>query len=116
MTEFFKELNRLRTDKAPAGGTGRSQAFHRRDLCACRSKALANPAAMPSTQKRYGLPADYWDTYPEKIAAVTADDVLRIAKKYINPENAQIVAVGDASQDKADHGEVRPGNGVRYQR
>ena len=48
-------------------------------------------------------------TYPAKIEAVTADDVLPVAKKYINPANAQIVAVGDAAlKIKADHGEIRP--------
>jgi len=50
------------------------------------------------TIKDYGFPADYWDTYPEKISKVTAEDVQRIAKKYIPVDNAQIVAVGDASK------------------
>ena len=47
-------------------------------------------------RKLYGFPADYWDTYPAKIMAVTADDVQRVAEKYINPETMQVVAVGDA--------------------
>jgi predicted Zn-dependent peptidase len=32
--------------------------------------------------------------------AVTADDVQRVARKYINPESLQIIAVGDASKVK----------------
>ena len=48
--------------------------------------------------KDYGLPADYWDTYPEKIAAVTAADVQRVAQKYIPVDNIVIVAVGDATK------------------
>ncbi|HEX5107925.1 MAG TPA: insulinase family protein [Vicinamibacterales bacterium] len=48
--------------------------------------------------KEYGLPADYWDTYPEKIAAVTAADVQRVARKYIPLDNIAIVAVGDAAK------------------
>jgi len=50
------------------------------------------------TQKLYGLPADYWDTYPQKIAAVTPQDVQRVARKYLALDRMQIVAVGDASK------------------
>jgi predicted Zn-dependent peptidase len=50
------------------------------------------------TQKIYGLPADYWDTYPQKIAAVTTQDVQRVAKKYLVLDRLQVVAVGDADK------------------
>ena len=33
-----------------------------------------------------------------RIMAVTSDDVQRVARKYINPESLQIIAVGDASK------------------
>jgi len=46
----------------------------------------------------YKLPADYWDTYPARIEAITAADVQRMAKKYWAPDKLQIVAVGDASK------------------
>jgi predicted Zn-dependent peptidase len=36
-------------------------------------------------------------TYPTKVAAVTREDVQRAAQKYINLENLQIVAVGNAA-------------------
>jgi zinc protease len=100
MTEFFNELNRLRTDKVPTAELEEAK----RSIVATFALSLENLSQLLQlaiTQKRYGLPADYWDTYPEKIASVTADDVLRIAKKYINPANAQIVAVGDAAKIKA---------------
>ena len=42
----------------------------------------------------YGLPADYWDTYPAKINAVTAAQAQAAAKKYW--DGLHIVAVGDA--------------------
>jgi zinc protease len=43
----------------------------------------------------YGLPSDYWDTYPQKIQAVTADDVLRVTKTYLGTGRVQLFAVGD---------------------
>jgi len=47
------------------------------------------------------LPADYWDNYAAKIAAVTEADVQRVARKYLDPAKIQIVAVGDAGKIKA---------------
>jgi predicted Zn-dependent peptidase len=44
---------------------------------------------------QFGLPEDYWDTYPDKIMAVTAEDVQRVARKYLDPDAMQLVAVGD---------------------
>jgi zinc protease len=47
---------------------------------------------------QYGLPPDYWDTYPAKIAAVTAADAQGAARKYWSADKLQIVAVGDGSK------------------
>jgi predicted Zn-dependent peptidase len=49
-----------------------------------------------ATQKVYGLPADYWDLYPQHVEDITAADVQRVARKYYDPERLQIVAVGDS--------------------
>ena len=54
-----------------------------------------------TTRKIYGFPPDYWDNYPAKVMAVTADDIQRVAKKYLNPENMQVVAVGDVGKIRA---------------
>ena len=52
-------------------------------------------------RKIYGYPLDFWDVYPAKITAVTANDIMRLAKKYYNADAMQIVAVGDASKIKS---------------
>jgi len=52
------------------------------------------------TQKLYNFPANYWDTYPQKVEAITAEDVQRVAMKYIDINHLQIVAVGDASKTR----------------
>jgi predicted Zn-dependent peptidase len=52
------------------------------------------------TSKQYRLPADYWDSYPARLMALTADDVQRVARKYLNPDALQLVAVGDAGKIK----------------
>jgi zinc protease len=46
----------------------------------------------------YGLPADYWDTYPARVTAVTPAQAQAAAQKYWAPARLQIVAVGDAAK------------------
>jgi zinc protease len=43
----------------------------------------------------YGLPSDYFNSYVGKVLGVTKEDVLRVAKKYIDPKNLAIIVVGD---------------------
>jgi len=63
--------------------------------------SLESPNAILSNyidQYLYKLPADYWDTYPARIQAITAADIRRVAQKYWAPDRLQIVAVGDAAK------------------
>ncbi|HUR83385.1 MAG TPA: pitrilysin family protein [Thermoanaerobaculia bacterium] len=46
----------------------------------------------------YGLSEDYFDRYRENIAAVTKEDVERVAHKYLDPDRVLIVVVGNASE------------------
>jgi predicted Zn-dependent peptidase len=46
-------------------------------------------------QRMDGLPEDYWDTYTNKVTAISAEDVQRVAKKYVPLDNIRIIAVGD---------------------
>jgi zinc protease len=46
---------------------------------------------------RYDLPPDYFDRYTDEIAAVTLEDVNRVAREHIRPGNVAIVIVGDRS-------------------
>ncbi len=59
--------------------------------------------------KLYNLPKDYYSKYISAINALTKQDILDAAKKYIHPENITIVVSGDAGavKDKlAKFGEV----------
>ena len=99
MTEFFNEFQRIRDQKVPA--TELEEA--KRAIVAGFALSLEKPTELLGyaiTRQIYGFPADYWDTYPVKVMAVTAEDIERVARKYINPENVQIVAVGDVSKIK----------------
>jgi zinc protease len=43
----------------------------------------------------YDLPAGYFNTYVQKIQAVTPEQVQAAAKKYIQPDKFAVVIVGD---------------------
>jgi zinc protease len=93
LREVLKEFADIRTRPVPADELENAK----RALVASFALSTENPNAALSnaTQiKEYGLPADYWDTYPEKIAAVTAADVQRVAQKYIPLDDIVIIAVG----------------------
>jgi len=99
MTEFMNEVNRIREKQVPESELEESK----RAIVASFALSLEDPAQLLDyaiTQKIYGLPADYWDTYPAKIMNVTAEQVQRVATRYVVPDALQIVAVGDASKIK----------------
>jgi predicted Zn-dependent peptidase len=98
LREILKELADIRNRPVPADELENAK----RALVASFALSTENQATALSnatTLLEYKcLPADYWDTYPEKIAAVTAADVQRVAQKYVPLDDLVIVAVGDASK------------------
>lgn len=42
----------------------------------------------------YGFPADYYQQYPSNIQKVSAEDVARVAKKYVHPDQISVLVVG----------------------
>jgi predicted Zn-dependent peptidase len=52
---------------------------------------------------RYAKDPEYFHNYRRRIAAVTADDVLRVAKKYLAPERAVILIVGQKNEIMLGH-------------
>jgi len=108
MKEFMYELNRMRTDTVPAEELDNAK----RAIIGSFALSLEQPASLLQniiTQKLYNLPADYWDTYPQKVSAITAQDVQRAAQKYIDLGHLQVVAVGDAAKAReilAKYGKV----------
>ena len=108
MKEFMYELNRMRTDLVPAEELDNAK----RAIIGGFALSLEAPNALLQniiTQKLYNLPADYWDTYPQKVSAITAADVQRAAQKYIDLGHLQVVAVGDAAKARevlAKYGKV----------
>ena len=48
--------------------------------------------------ERYHMPKDFYQNYLKNLAAVTSDDVIEMSKKYIRPDNANIVVAGSKEE------------------
>ena len=57
-------------------------------------------AEMLTAVEYYQLGPDYFEKYPQYIEKVTKEDVLRVARKYIDPSHYALVVVGKQSEAK----------------
>ena len=97
LTEFFNELDRLRAESVSAQELTDAKNF----LTGSFPIGLETQEGLTGQLvniKTYNLPADYLTTYRDKINAVTAADVRRVANKYVTPQTMAVVIVGDAAQ------------------
>jgi zinc protease len=99
LREIFLELKRMREEKVPV----KELEEKKRAIVSRLAFSVENPQELLKyalTCKSFQLTGDYWETFPQKIAAVTAEDVQLVAKKYLGVDDIQIVAIGDAAQIK----------------
>jgi zinc protease len=61
---------------------------------ASKAQAMSTFAADELT----GRDSAYWSTYRERIQAVTAEEVLRVARTYLDPARMAILVVGDQKE------------------
>ena len=97
LKEFFYELNRVRNEKATDKELKDAKSYLT-GVFPLRAETQEGLTNLLVSQQLYDLPADYLQTYRDKINAVTLDDVERVAKKYISPDKIAIVIVGDADE------------------
>jgi predicted Zn-dependent peptidase len=93
LTEFFNELNAI-LQPVPADELSRAKNY----------VSLRFPSGFETSgdiSRRleevlvYHLPDDYFSRYVQNIEAVTAADVQRVAKKYVQPDKVAVVIAGD---------------------
>jgi len=100
LIEFLKELRRIRDEAVPDAELAKAKAYITLGLPA-DFETTAAAAARFRELLVYGLPLDYFAHYAERINTVTAADVQRVARQYIDPDHFDIVIVGDKSQIEA---------------
>ena len=95
--EFFYEFNRLQDEPVSESELARAK----RSLIGSFARTLESPEnilARTLDRIQNNLPADYWDTYPARVQAVTPVDVQRVAQKYLGKNRIQLIAVGERKQ------------------
>jgi zinc protease len=96
VAEFIKEIKHIRTEKVSAEELANAKALYNGSF----ALGLEDPARMATFASNIlinNLPPDFYKTYLQKVNAVTADDILRVAKKYFS-NDPRITVVGNASQ------------------
>jgi len=88
------EIDRIRREKVSAEEleTVKNQAIEVFPRYFATASAVAETFA---DDEFTGREPGYWDTYRDKIKAVTVDDILRVAQKYLHPDQLVILAVGN---------------------
>lgn len=100
IVEFMNELKTIRTEvvsqedivnakSSLSGSFGRSL------------ESTSSAASFALNIARYGLPKDYYNNYLNRLDDVTAEDVLRVSKKYMTTDNITIAVVGKAQDISA---------------
>ncbi|HVZ40327.1 MAG TPA: pitrilysin family protein [Candidatus Kapabacteria bacterium] len=100
LKEMFYEIDRIQTQRVPDDEL-------QRNIQSSVGGFLMSVADATTTAIRvqsidfYGLPKDYYEKLTAAYGAVTPDDVMRLAKKYLNNDDLTVVVVGKASEVKS---------------
>lgn len=94
---FLDELHRIRNEQVSTEELDNAKAKYTGDFVL----ALERPSTIAQYAlniEKDNLSEDFYETYLEKINAVTAEDIQRVARKYYLADNARIVVVGKGSE------------------
>lgn len=108
VTEVLVELNRMRVAEPTADELSLSTSYLdgvfpiRFETTDAIASALANLRTLR-------LPDDYYDTYRERIRAVTAESVVRAARSHLHVDRLQVLAIGDRDHVESTLGALELG-------
>jgi zinc protease len=97
MDRFLYQFKKINNEPVPQAELDEAH----RAIVASFALSLEQPSQMIAswlTVQYYGLPADYYDKYPDQIFAVDAAKVQAAGKKYVDLDHLQWVCVGDRKQ------------------
>ena len=95
LIEFMKELRDIRGSRPPTDDElAQAKASLVQSLPAS-FESVSGVNGSIATIYTQGLPEDYYQQFIRGVNAVTKEDVVRVAQKYIDPDRLAIVIVGD---------------------
>lgn len=95
VAEFMKELRGVRGD-IPI--SEKELEFSKQAIIRGFPRTFETPGQMANRLSDvvvYGLPDDYFNSYIQRVRAVTVADVQRVANRYLDPSRMAILVVGD---------------------
>jgi zinc protease len=100
LVEFFKEMNAIRDVAVSADELARAKAYIRLGIPG-DFESTAQIAGQITGLALFNLPLAWLQEYVARVETVTAEDVQRVARRYVPANNATIVVVGDLSKIRA---------------
>ena len=97
LKEFFYELNRISSEPVSEKEISDAKSYLT-GVFPIRLETQEGLIDQLVQIKMLGLPDDYLQVYREQVQAVTIDQIQRVAQKYVKPDEAAIVIVGDGAQ------------------
>jgi zinc protease len=97
LKEIFGEIDKIRSEPAPAAELQRIQRYLS-GIFVLQNSSRGGLINQLNFVSLHGLGDEYLSTYVQKVNAVTAADLKRVADKYIAPDRMTIVVVGDKAK------------------
>jgi zinc protease len=97
LKEFFYELSRIRSEPVSEKEIADAKSYLT-GVFPIRLETQEGLVDQLVQIKMFGLPENYLEIYRNHIQAVTIEQVQEVANKYVRPDEAALVIVGDAAQ------------------
>jgi zinc protease len=104
LKEIFYEIDRLQKE-APSADELKAVQNYLAGVFVLQNSSRPGIINQLEYVDMHGLPADYLNTYVQRVSGVTPQDVQRMAQKYIQDDKVTIVVVGDR---KVIEAQVKP--------
>jgi zinc protease len=97
LREFFYELNRIRNEPVSEKEIADAKSYLT-GVFPIRLETQEGLVDQLVQIKMFGLSDDYLEIYRNRIQAITIEQVQNVARKYVRPDEAAIVIVGDGAE------------------
>jgi zinc protease len=94
LKEFFFELDRIRNEPVSAKEIADAKSYLT-GIFPIRLETQEGLTDQLVQIKMLNLPGDYLQKYRDRVQAVTIDDIQRVAQRYVRPDEAALIVVGD---------------------
>ena len=96
LKEFFYELNRIRSEPVSQKEISDAKSYLT-GVFPIRLETQEGLTDQLVQIKMLNLPNDYLQGYRDRVQAVTIEEIQRVAQKYVKPDEAALIVVGDGT-------------------